>query len=111
MIGRALGEARAPRLIANPDWARRPSDEDIAQYYPDRALRTETNGRAILSRTVTAWGTLADCEAVSETPQNYGFGEAALKLSRIFRMKLRTFDGEPVEGGAVRVPIEFKLPR
>jgi protein TonB len=109
-VDRAYGEARARHLIVNPDWARRPSEEDIAEHYPERALRTQTSGRATISCTVTVRGALADCEVLSETPERYGFGEAALKLSRIFRMKPQTPNGAPVEGGAVRVPLEFKPP-
>lgn len=109
-IGPAYDEPRMSFVIANPDWARRPSGEDIAQAYPDRARRTETNGGATISCTVTATGALAGCAVIAETPANYGFGEAALRLSRIYRMKPRTLDGAPVEGGMVRVPMEFKLP-
>jgi protein TonB len=45
-------------VITNPDWARRPTGEDIARYYPDRAQRMEVEGRATLSCTVNARGTL-----------------------------------------------------
>jgi len=96
--------------IKNPDWARQPTSEDIAQYYPDRGRRTETNGSATLSCQVKANGTLESCTIVSEIPAQYGFGDAALKLARIFRMKPRTFDGVPVGGGTVRVPIVFRVP-
>ena len=42
-------EPPRPSVITNPDWARKPSGEDIARYYPDRALRMEVEGRATLS--------------------------------------------------------------
>ena len=38
-------------MITNPDWARKPSGEDIARYYPDRAQRMEVEGRVTLTGT------------------------------------------------------------
>ncbi len=111
-IGPAVGEIQRPppMLITNPDWARRPSGEDIAQYYPERAQRTETNGSATISCTVAANGTLFNCSVVSEAPADYGFGEAALRMFRIYRMRPRTAEGAPIEGRTVRARIEFKVP-
>ena len=100
-----------PSVITNPDWARRPSGEDIARYYPDRAMRMNTEGRATISCTVTAKGTLESCEVQAEEPADMGFGEAALRMSKLFRMRPKTQDGAPVEGGSVRIPIRFNLPK
>ena len=97
-------------MITRPDWIRKPSGDDLATYYPDRAQRTETNGTVSLSCSVTAKGTLEKCMVVSETPSDYGFGDAAIRLSKIFRMKPQTSDGAPVEGGTVVIPIVFRVP-
>ncbi|MBN9319008.1 MAG: energy transducer TonB [Caulobacterales bacterium] len=98
-----------PSVITRPDWLRRPGAEDYSRYYPDRAQRTETNGSATLRCIVTATGTLQNCEVVSETPADYGFGDAALRLSRLFKMRPQTSDGNPVEGGQVTIPLTFRM--
>lgn len=100
-----------PSVITNPDWARRPSGDDIARYYPDRAMRMNVEGRATISCSVTAKGTLESCDIVSEDPADQDFGSAALRMSKLFKMKPKTADGAPVEGGTVRIPIRFALPK
>ena len=98
-------------MLTNPDWMRKPTGEDVARYYPDRAQRMEVEGRASLSCRVSARGTLEGCTVTSEEPADVGFGDAAMKLSKLFKMRPSTKDGQPTDGGQVRIPIVFKLPK
>lgn len=99
-----------PSIITQPDWVRKPSGEDLARFYPDRAQRMGTSGRATILCQVTARGTVENCSVVSEDPPSFGFGDAALKLSRQFKMKPQQRDGSPVEGAQVRIPLVFRMP-
>jgi len=97
-----------PSVITNPQWVERPSGRDFERYYPNRALERGQEGSVTLSCVVAADGRIA-CTVSREDPTGWGFGEAALRISRHFRMAPATRDGVPTSGGRVNVPIRFNL--
>lgn len=99
-----------PVTITSPKWIARPSGEILAKNFPGRAVRDGIDGRGVVVCKVSAKGRLNNCQIESETPPGYGFGEAALKTSRHFQMAPTTTDGQPVEGGTVRLPLVWRLP-
>ena len=100
-----------PSVITNPDWAALPSGKDMADFYPPSATRNEIEGRATIECHINSAGLLFECHVLDEQPLGEGFGVAALALSTKFKMRPATRNGVAVDGGIVRFPIRFALPK
>jgi len=98
---------KPPGVIRNPTWVSKPTAAQMERVYPTRPLEEGLGGRVVIQCAVTVSGTLSGCSVASESPAGKGFGSAALRLSKYFKMSPRTVDGAAVEGALVSVPITF----
>jgi len=95
-----------PTIISVPVGPAPLAANDLAQVYPAEAAKQHIGGRVMLNCMIDIQGEATSCAIVSETPQGYGFGDAALALAPKLVFKPGTRDGEPI-ALAVRIPISF----
>lgn len=96
-------------LVTAPDWEGKPSGRDVEDFYPPAALYYEVNGMVRLACKVQDTGATNGCYVMSEAPNGFGFGEAALSIAPLFKMKPATLGGKPVSGHLVVIPVGFSL--
>jgi hypothetical protein len=97
-------------LIVHPNWAETPSDRVVNSYFPETALRARQSGRVTLSCDVLDDGAL-NCRVFAEDPAGFGFGEAALEVAALYRIRTELEDGTPARGSLVRFDVRFGLDR
>jgi TonB family protein len=83
-----FGGPQTPRhsvsMLNNPVWASTVSFDDVAAAYPAKAGGGE--GYAVTHCQVSHSGVLSSCQVTKADPDNRGFGEAALRLAKRFRV-------------------------
>ncbi len=89
---------------------RRPTFDDVARYYPERALRDEIEGSAELLCLIDIGGQLRPCVVISETPADNMFGLASTRIARSIRTTPKAADGRVAAGRTTRVKLSFRLP-
>lgn len=97
------------QYVQSVSWAeRQPSATEHHASYPPQALREAVEGSVTLLCTISDERKL-DCAVESETPLGYGFGEAAMSISRIYVVRRVEEDPRVAIGSRVRVPIRYVL--
>jgi TonB family protein len=105
----ANAQAAAPpgAVVTRPDWRVVPNGADLSEQYPAVAQFIGLPGRVLLQCEVAIDGS-ASCRVIDETPAGLGFGDAALAFSKTFKMKPMTVNGQPVDGGTIKIPLKFE---
>jgi TonB family protein len=108
-------EKHPPPLVAEkdltsaPDWLRKPDSSEMEQYFPERAQRQGISGFAVITCISYPDNRVRNCKVGAEGPHGYGFGNAAIRISR----KMRFRPGRDAQGAVhatVRVPLNFVHP-
>ncbi|MDR1932374.1 MAG: energy transducer TonB [Spirochaetales bacterium] len=79
-----------------------------ALVYPPIAQRSSVEGMAYLELFIDRQGNVRRVEILKETPEGYGFGEAAAKIFRGRAASAAQANGQPV-AVRFRYPVRFKL--
>jgi len=105
----SLAAAPVSNLIADPEWVRTPSVEELISTFPVAAIQSGASGEAVVECHVARGGALDGCYVITERGGDYGFGAATVQLAQFFRMAPTSQSGEPTEGAMVRLPMVWKL--
>jgi len=104
----APGATAAPGdVVVPPDWQRKPDADAIGSVYPTAARQAGVIGKAKVGCNVSVSGRLEQCQALSETPPGWGFGAAAVAMTRYFSWRPQRVNGVPVGGAPVVIPVDF----
>jgi len=85
---------------SHPDWLRRPSGDVFGRTYPLKAAKYGVAGSVMLTCVVDNDGFLNNCQVRKESPLGFGFGQAAIMLSRTMVMT-------PGYKGWVNIPVNW----
>ncbi|MFA5631894.1 MAG: TonB family protein [Porticoccaceae bacterium] len=77
--------------------------------FPRRAQSRGISGYAVVEVIITTTGSVRDPKLLEEHPQNYGFGDAALRAADKLKYNPRVVDGTPQEVPGVLYKFTFQI--
>ena len=101
-------QRRSVTMVDHPIWAEAAGFADLAAAYPSGAGDVE--GYAVAHCAVERSGSLDGCQVTKEAPEKRGFGPAAVKLARKFRLAPQLVRLKPGVELWVDIPIRFPPP-
>ena len=86
LAGVALAQQSEAFDTSNIQWEQAPELREVfVRYIPDRAMREEVSGAALVCCTFDRRRRL-NCEVARETQEGYGFGQATIRIMRLYRV-------------------------
>lgn len=98
----AVAPQRAETSIVDPAWLQAPTFEQVMVVKPRLTTVLLLGGLVRLKCQANAYGVPKDCHVIGETPQELGFGAAALKLAPYYKLSPQL-----IGQGAAREPVSF----
>ena len=89
-------------------WTRFPDSNALGQYYPPRAADNEVEGIATVECTVLDKAGRVHCTALSESPGNYGFGPATVRMVQD-KGRVDISQGDVKIGSVLRTTVKWTL--
>lgn len=77
--------------------------------YPRRAQSRGVSGYAVVQVIITTSGAVRDPRLLEEYPENYGFGQAAVRAAEKLKYNPRVVDGKPQEVPGVLYKFTFQI--
>ncbi|MDV6333038.1 energy transducer TonB [Asticcacaulis sp. 201] len=97
----------APAIV-QVRWTRFPDSAALSDYYPEKAATAEVEGTAMVECTVLDKAGRVACTPLSETPGNYGFGKATVRMVQE-KGRVDTTQGDIAVGAKLRASIKWTL--
>jgi len=96
--------------ITDPLWTRMIDPTTVQRLFPAKAAEVGVkSGKGVVDCVVDHGGQLTGCHAVSDTPPDLGFGDAAVSVASVMAINPWTPQGRPVDGAHIRLPLVLNL--